>query len=454
MGTQPLYCDPAISIMDVCQIFHFPPEALTNHLGLLQFRCHQSGWYTDSEKEALNECRWDPQNGSEAIKGDRATQNTHVMFLVSIPAGKFKELNLRVERFDAMFRGQLTRGEISKEEYLSLQGYQRTVDNNRANRFAAYLEDETAISPTVILINDREGSCSYNEKTGMLTFDTKSPLYIYDGQHRQKGIEKALSSKGALAEFPVFAVITSKLPKLKEMTQFKVINGTAKGVKTNLVIEIMTAIQTEETEVSVKDAKQIACNHATNAINMREDSPLKGMVILVNTTKPKKSEINVNPDLERQRIIGTQPFMRSLQAIHDYLEANMFPGVRNGTLKTPTSLEERGKKIAEIVVEFWKAVKGQMPGPFESPGDYVLLGGNGINAMHHVLAYLLGDMHKGHRDWIAEEFVTMTCNSEWFTDASQWEKEIGEASHYGGYEGMDKLAALIIESLVPVSMTA
>lgn len=377
----------------------------------------------------------------------RADQNGHIMFLVSIPAAKLKQLNLKVERFDSTLVERLRSEEITKEEYLDQQGYQRTVDNNRANKFAAYLQQETAISPTVLLINDRNGACTYNEKTGMLTFDTKSPLFIYDGQHRDKGIEKALSLKADLADFPIFAVITSELPKLKEMTQFKVINGTAKGVKTNLVVEIMTAIQTEETEVSVKDAKQIACNHATHEINRREDSPWKGMVALANTAKPKKSEINVNPELEHQRIIGSQSFLRSLQPIYDYLESNKWPTVRNGTLKTPTSLLDRGKKIADIVVEFWQAVQSQMPEPFESPEDFVLHSGLGVNVMHSVLASLLGDMHQGRRTWVADEFVTMISTSEWFTDASQWEKDGGEAATYTGFGGMDKLAALIIESL-------
>lgn len=377
----------------------------------------------------------------------RAVQNGHVMFLVSIPAAKLKQLNLKVERFDSSLVERLRQEEISREEYLEQQGYQRIVDNNRANKFAAYLQNDNAISPTVLLINDREGSCVYNEKTGTLTFDTKSPLYIYDGQHRDKGFEKALGLKAELADFEVFVVITSKLPKLKEMTQFKVINGTAKGVKTNLVIEIMTAIQTEETEVSVKDAKQIACNHATHAINMRDDSPWKGMVALANTAKPKKSEINVNPELEFHRIIGSQSFLRSLQPIYDYLEANKWPTVRNGTLKTPSSLLDRGKKMADIVVEFWQAVKLQMPEPFDSPADYVLHGSLGVSVLHSVLASVLGDMYTGRRPWVTAEFITMTKNSEWFTDAGQWEKDTGEAATYGGYGGMDKLAALIIESL-------
>ena len=381
----------------------------------------------------------------------RAVQNGHVMFLVSIPAAKLNLLNLKVERFDPSLVERLRRAEITSEEYLDQQGYQRVVDNNRANKFAAYLQQDEAISPTVLLINDRNGACTFNQTTGALTFDTKTPLFIYDGQHRDKGLEKALSLKSNLADFPIFVVITSKLPKLKEMTQFKVINGTAKGVKTNLVIEILTAIQTDETEVSVKDAKQIACNHATHEINRRDDSPWKGMVALANTTKPKKSEINVNPELEHQRILGSQSFLRSLRPIYDYLEANKWPTVRNGTLKTPSSLEDRGRKIADIVVQFWRAVKQQMPEPFDSPGEYVLHGAMGVLCMHTVLASLLGDMYTGRRQWITDEFVTMTSGSEWFTDDGQWEKDGGEAATYGGYGGTEKLAALIIESLTPTT---
>jgi DGQHR domain-containing protein len=382
----------------------------------------------------------------------RAVQNGHVMFLVSIPAAKLKQLSLKVERFDSTLIERFRSNEISKEEYLAEQGYQRTVDNNRANKFAAYLRQETAISPTVLLINDREGSCQYDEKTGKVNFDTKSPLYIYDGQHRDKGIEKALSEKADLADFPVFAVITSKLPKIKEMTQFKVINGTAKGVKTNLVIEIMTAIQTEDTELSAKDAKQIACNHATHEINRRDNSPWKGMVALANTAKPRRSEINVNPELENKRIIGSQSFLRSLQGVYDYLEANKWPTVKNGVLKTPASLEDRGRKIAEIVVEFWRAVKQQMPEPFASPDEYSLHSFLGVIVMHTVLASLLGYMYTGLRAGVADEFATMVHHSEWFSDASQWEKDGGEASTYGGYGGSDKLAAVIIESLSPASV--
>jgi hypothetical protein len=104
-------------------------------------------------------------------------------------------------------------------------------------------------------------------------------------------------------------------------------------------------------------------------------------------------------------------------------------------------------------VELWKAVKLQMPEPFESPEDYLLHGSLGVNVLHGVLASLRGDRYKARRPWVAAEFVTMTSNSEWLADAGQWEKGGGEAATYGGYGGMDKLTALSIESLVPTPVT-
>ena len=173
----------------------------------------------------------------------RAFQNGTEMFLVAIPARRLTELDIKVERFDAGLFDQFHNGDISAEQLLEMQGYQRLVEKNRVNRFAAYLKLDSAISPTVLLINDRDGGCKYDDETGELHFDTEVTLYIFDGQHRKDGYVKAVLEQNKLGDFPVFVVITSDIDKRREMEQFQVINGTAKGVKTNLVIEIKAALQ-------------------------------------------------------------------------------------------------------------------------------------------------------------------------------------------------------------------
>lgn len=383
----------------------------------------------------------------------RAKQNGRFMYLVSIPAGQLARLDLKVEPFDASLVKMVRNGEISTEEFLDQTGYQRPLENNRVNRFCTYLKDEKSISPTVLLINDRDGSCNFDERKGLLSIKEGASLYIYDGQHREKGFLKALKEDPErFAEFPVFAVITHKLPKLGEMQQFKIINDNTKRVSTALVIDIMSITHMvdgdAEIDAPVKDLRQETCNFATQAIATRKDSPWCDKVILTNERKWKKSEIKDDPDLANQRILGNQSFRRSLEPVYAYLEVNNWPGVAKGMRNTSTSLQERGEKMADIVVEFWKAIERQMPEPFEEATQYALLSGSlGVYAMHKVLVSLLRDMHKGRRDWVADEFVTMTSGSGWFTEADRWAKDSGEVASYSGYRGGDLLARVIIESL-------
>jgi DGQHR domain-containing protein len=186
----------------------------------------------------------------------RAFQNGTEMFLVAIPLKNLAELDIRVERFDASLFDKLRNGSITPEELLQKQGYQRAIERNRANRFAAYLQQDSAISPTVVLVNDRNGACSYDEETGEVTFDSSVPLFVFDGQHRKDGYNKAYLERPELEGFPALMVVTSDLDKRREMEQFQVINGTAKGVKTNLVIEIKAALHQDVFETNPSDAKK------------------------------------------------------------------------------------------------------------------------------------------------------------------------------------------------------
>jgi DGQHR domain-containing protein len=379
----------------------------------------------------------------------RVFQNGTEMFLVAIPARRLAELDIRVERFDASLFDQFRKGQISAEHLLQKQGYQRAVEKNRVNRFATYLKQDSAISPTVLLINDREGGCKFDEETGELLFDTDVTLFIFDGQHRKDGYVKALLDEAKLGEFPVFVVITSDIDKRREMEQFQVINGTAKGVKTNLVVEIKAALNQDVIGTNAKDAKKIVCNHAMHAVNSREDSPWKGMIIAANQSKIRKSEIRDNPELDLQRILGSTSFIESLGPVYDYLLTHrMWGGGAN------VELQARGERIADIVIEFWKAVHELMPEPFYAPKDYLLHKGIGCMSLHRVLQHLLGVMHQARRDWTADQFQIMLEPSPWLTQSDYWEAKDSEASNYAAATraGAEKLAGEIIDSLQSTPM--
>jgi DGQHR domain-containing protein len=382
----------------------------------------------------------------------RSFQNGVELYQIAIPLRDFRQLSIKVEPFRIEFTEQFALGKLTRDEYLKQQGYQRSVERNRANRFATYLSSPTAISPTVLLINDRNGACTFDEEAGQLTIDTEKALYIYDGQHRKDGYLLALSQKRELAGFPVFAVITGNVSKRVEMEQFRVINGTQKGVKTNLVIEIMTLIDPNAETVDLKEAKKIACNHAMHECNDSDDSPWSGVIIAANQAKVKKSEINSDPTLEGKRLLGSRSFIDSLTSVYDFLNQMGFKGIATN------KAQERGAVIAEIVIEYWDAIKTLMPEPFENPSKYMLQeSAAAIVALHKILVYLMSVMYEARRDWSAKEFQVMLQDCDWFTQSDYWEKGYRHGDHYveggeasvfsGGGGGAEKLYQKILESL-------
>ncbi len=375
----------------------------------------------------------------------RAFQNGTEMFVVTIPAKRLAELDIKVERFDASLFDQLRNGQLTAEQLLQKQGYQlprwRRTGSTASPPTCSRIRPSP---PPSLLINDRAGGCRYDEETWELHFDTAVPLFIVDGQHRKDGFLKALVQRSMLADFPIIAVITSGIDKRREMEQFQVINGTAKGVKTNLVIELKAALHQDVIGTNPKDAKKIACNHTMHAVNSRNDSPWRGVIIGANQSRIKKSEIRDNPELDTQRILGSTSFIDSLGPIYDYLlQHRMWGGGANA------ELQARGERMADILIEFWTAIRDLMPEPFDAPKDYLLLKGIGCMSLHRVLQHLLGVMHMARREWTADQFRFMLEPSPWFTQADYWESKDSEASNYAASTraGAEKLAGEIIDSL-------
>jgi hypothetical protein len=111
--------------------------------------------------------------------------------------------------------------------------------------------------------------------------------------------------------------------------------------------------------------------------------------------------------------------------------------------------QSRGERMADIVIEFWKAVRDLMPEPFERPKDYLLQKGIGCMSLHRVLQHVLGVMHMARREWAVDQCRIMLEPSAWFTQPDYWESKDSEASNYAGASraAAEKLAGEIIDSL-------
>ena len=266
----------------------------------------------------------------------RAVQNGQELFLFFVPAKTLRALPIKVEHFDS-----------DKPYDDPDQGYQRAPEKNRARRFSRYLETADAVSPTAIMLNDRNSQTKWDAKTSTLTFDSEKPVYNYDGQHRWLGYLFRLEDDEAFAEFPIPVVMTRGIEKLTEMMQFRTINSTAKGVATALVNAILAKLQSVEGDDAIDSGshRNVVCYKVTEAVNADPDSPWYKMIALPNQSQWTKKEVAEGPMRDNHGVIKANSFVDALRPVYDYITM----------LKIAANMDERAEDIASIITEFWAA---------------------------------------------------------------------------------------------------
>jgi DGQHR domain-containing protein len=360
----------------------------------------------------------------------RAVQNGQELFLFFLPAKTLNALPIKVEHFDT-----------AKSHDDPDQGYQRSAEKNRARRFTRYLEAPDAISPTAIMLNDRHSQTKYDPKTGTLTFDTeKSPIFNYDGQHRELGYRFRFEGDESFGEFPIPVVMTRGIDKLTEMLQFRTINSTAKGVATALVNAILAKLQATKGDEAIDASayRNVVCYKATEALNNGPDSPWYNLIALPNQNQWTKKEVTEDPTREHTRVIKANSFVDALRPVYDYISM----------LKITASIDERAVETTEIVSEFWSALEEKMPEAFERASEYALFKSGGVGPMHLVLRDLMIKMHTGHRKYVKNEFLTMMEGSDLISNAEFWKSDNEEGARiYSGKANWGDLAKRIIRDI-------
>jgi DGQHR domain-containing protein len=352
------------------------------------------------------------------------------LFLFFLPAKTLNELPIEVERFDA-----------GKPYDDPDQGYQRSAEKNRARRFMRYLETQGAMSPTALMLNDRDSHSKYDPKKAQLIFDTaKGPLFNYDGQHRELGYRFRFNSDESFGDFPIPVVMTRGMDKVTEMLQFRTINSTAKGVATALVNAILAKLQATEGDNAIQgsDQRNVVCYKVTEAVNNDPQNPWHQLIALPNQQPWTKKEIAADPTREHTRVIRANSFVDALRPLYDYMTMLNIAG----------TMDQRAAGIASVVSEFWAALKQQMPDAFDRPNDYALFRSGGVGPMHLVLRDLLIKMHNGHRKFVKKEFLVMIAGSELLSEADFWLSSNDEGARiYSGKANWGDLAKRIIRDI-------
>ena len=144
-------------------------------------------------------------------------------------------------------------------------------------------EQGHGLYPSAILLGARS-HLRYDSVSKTLELPQDQSLRVIDGQHRLAGLRYAIEEKGndGLPYMEVPVVIIEVKSRVEEMEQFRIINGTAKSVRTDLVNSILTAISQEEGEDAIpdKDIWKVIVTRVVDELNRRDDSPWKEVLLM------------------------------------------------------------------------------------------------------------------------------------------------------------------------------
>ncbi|RNM20699.1 DGQHR domain-containing protein [Dickeya undicola] len=134
------------------------------------------------------------------------------------------------------------------------EGFQRSLDESRADSIADYIFNGGVIPSSIILSAQESSDFEYNSKKKTLSFnnDIKSFLII-DGQHRAYGFRKLYERGFSDKKLRIPVVIFSELTPINEARLFIDVNTLQKPVPKELLLDIKKLAETENAEEEMLD---------------------------------------------------------------------------------------------------------------------------------------------------------------------------------------------------------
>lgn len=314
------------------------------------------------------------------------------------------------------------------------QGYQRPPERGRITRIGRYLIEEqgSGLFPTAVLLASRS-PLVFDKKEGTITVSSDSKLQVVDGQHRLAGIQYAIEEKNdkRFENYNIPFVIMVTPDRLVEMTQFRIVNGTAKSVRTDLVNMILTATYKDKkrNDIPDKDRWKVVVSNVVDRLAKNPESPWRNSITLPGEIASRK---------DSGKIIRATSFITSLQPVYVWLKDAS--GILNDHCST---IDEEIDYMYRIVADYWHALQQVVPDAFESPNDYVIQKTPGLFSLHKLLRRLLANIYNGRRSFDAKTFAEFLFQGAEIKDANFWLSASGRASAYGSMKGFDDLYEII-----------
>jgi DNA sulfur modification protein DndB len=223
-------------------------------------------------------------------------QNRHRFYFATIPVD---------DLFSSCF--------VSRREEDALNGFQRELNEARAQDIAEYLADGNGSIPSnIVLSAQANASFTYARKTKSLSFVANPRAFlVIDGQHRLWGYQKCR------IRHRVPVAIYQNLTPADEAKLFIDINTTQRGVPAALLLDIKHIAQVETT-------KEATLRTLFDQLKSDSASPLTGKLSPAKSIHGKISRVTFNkavgPILTSGVMVDTDPESR-YKLLRNYLNA-------------------------------------------------------------------------------------------------------------------------------------
>jgi DGQHR domain-containing protein len=253
----------------------------------------------------------------------------------------------------------------------SRTGYQRAPSEERfgtgRGSIVNYLLEELGAFPTSVLINIRgelkfepKSKISDNIEFGEVIIpDNEKPILI-DGQHRLEALKRASHVKPELLNYPLPVSIMNLKEKFDEMVHFYMVNSRQKKIPTDLVYRQLQ-IFSEKAVLGGKDwvksailgPKEQRAALASFIVDYFDENTKSPFYGLIQYTGEEREPHHLVKDFALSRYISTILKEKALSGISP-------------------------EKFADLLSDYWSAIKELYPECFTKPREYRLLKTTGI----------------------------------------------------------------------------
>jgi DGQHR domain-containing protein len=211
------------------------------------------------------------KDNRESLASILVTQGKHKYHIVSMPSEILE---------DTCFT-------ITREED-PIQGFQRRLDEKRADEIAKYIDEGRGSIPTAVILSAQdEADLNRNIQNKTISFKKdKRSFLIIDGQHRVWGFIKAKKNKHL--RIPV--VIYEGLSRVEEAKLFIDINRNQKEVPKELILDVQMLLEQVSEEEKV-------CNEIFTLFRVETDSILHSYINVGENQRGNLSRVVFNKSI-------------------------------------------------------------------------------------------------------------------------------------------------------------